>query len=112
MVDLRTGRLKLIDFGSSRFLKSKNEPRHELNGMTKSTYTSGEVIGIANRLQTLAQPVCGTPHDVCLSGTVLQVHKDAEDESSCCDLIEGCLDHNPSTRYTLQDILEHPWMQD
>uniref|UniRef100_A0A914ZKQ1 non-specific serine/threonine protein kinase n=1 Tax=Parascaris univalens TaxID=6257 RepID=A0A914ZKQ1_PARUN len=31
---------------------------------------------------------------------------------SCCDLIEGCLDHNPSTRYTLQDILEHPWMQD
>lgn len=32
--------------------------------------------------------------------------------SACCDLIERCLDHNPSTRCTLQDILEHPWMQD
>lgn len=32
--------------------------------------------------------------------------------SACCDLIERCLDHNPRTRCTLQDILEHPWMQD
>lgn len=33
MVDLRTGRLKLVDFGSGRFLKPKNAPLREFNGM-------------------------------------------------------------------------------
>uniref|UniRef100_A0A9J2PG87 Serine/threonine-protein kinase 1 n=1 Tax=Ascaris lumbricoides TaxID=6252 RepID=A0A9J2PG87_ASCLU len=179
MVDLRTGRLKLVDFGSGRFLKPKNAPLREFNGMCfclliffeirhrgwkKDLAGDKEVNSEVKVEQMFARKFLFSLITIVLILMILfegtQLYSPPEwivfsrydglgatvwslgvllydmvcgdipyhrEESirheaqlswpipvsgSCCDLIERCLDHNPSTRCTLQDILEHPWMQD
>ena len=119
VIDLETGRLSLIDFGSGAF--TKNELFSDFDGTRvyacpewiregEYYYEPAAVWSLGILLYDM---VCGDipferDEDICKAELVYR----RELSSSCTDLIQSCLTINQDSRISLEKILEHPWMSE
>lgn len=118
VLDMRTGKLKLIDFGSGDFLEVDNlyttlygtsvyGPPERITRGSYHALTS-EVWSIGILLYDMVHGDVPFGDDKAIAQRKLFFRSDLS--KGCVDLIEWCLSRTPEARPNVKEILKHPWM--
>ena len=119
LVDLITGKLKLIDFGSGAFLKEEGELYTDFDGTRvyapPEWILSGQYHGDSATVWSLGillyDMVCGDipwEKDTDIIGASLVFSRPLTEQ--CKDLINSCLARSQENRISINNILQHPWL--
>jgi len=118
LVDLTTGNLRLIDFGSGALLQQ--EEYTDFDGtrvyappewITSGRYRAGPA-AVWSLGVLLYDMVCGDipwEKDSQIIGAVLPAGPQARLSQECRDLLGVLLDRNQETRIDISQVLQHPW---
>jgi serine/threonine protein kinase len=117
LIDVRTGELKLIDFGSGSLLHdgeytdftgTRVYSPPELIQASKYTANPYTVWSIGILLFDMVQGDIPFELDEEICSAKPKYRRFVSDE--CRHLIESCLRFNPAERIKLEDLLDHPWL--
>ena len=120
MIDLQSGRAKLIDFGSSRWY-NEAEIYSEFSGtrvysppewVSSSQYSASGLtvwsLGVLLYDMLYGDIPFETDQQICYSDPVW--HENIAISKEASDLVARCLDRNSSSRPSLEEVSKHPWM--
>ena len=120
LIDLQSGRAKLIDFGSSRWY-NEAEIYSEFSGtrvysppewVSSSQYSASGLtvwsLGVLLYDMLYGDIPFETDQQICYSDPVW--HENIAISKEASDLVARCLDRNSSSRPSLEEVSKHPWM--
>jgi len=119
LVNTKTGKLKIVDFGSGAFIKDSESTEFEGTRVYAppewircSRYLDHEAavwsLGILLHVMVCGEIPFETDDEICDAELVFKNNV----SGACRGLIKSCLRIRPRDRIKLKDILHHPWMNE
>uniref|UniRef100_A0A0M3HZJ8 Serine/threonine-protein kinase 1 n=1 Tax=Ascaris lumbricoides TaxID=6252 RepID=A0A0M3HZJ8_ASCLU len=122
IIDLRSGRVKLVDFGCATFFNPKDASFSDFQGTLIYSPPEWLLFSRYDGLKAAVWSLGILLYDMVCGETPFHTREEIVRKSplpwpvgvsACCrDLVEQCLQRDPNCRRTLNGILDHPWMRD